>query len=67
MPEPSRLRDSTQIVLPWEAIADLEAQLEARFTVTLFDEGEGYCRIIGSPVEIKEVSDFLARQGVSLR
>lgn len=67
MPDASRLRDSTQIVLPWEAIADLEAQLEEQFTVTLFDEGEGYCRIIGSPVEIKDASDFLARHGVSLR
>lgn len=67
MPSPSSLRDSTQIVLPWDEIADLEGQLDDRFSVTLFDEGEGLCRIIGSPVEIKAVSDFLARHGVNLR
>ncbi|AEH38762.1 VNG_1110C family protein [Halopiger xanaduensis] len=68
MPDPARLRDSTQIVLRRETleIADLESQLEEQFTVTIFDEGEGYCRIIGSPVEIKAASDFLVRQGVSV-
>ncbi|GAB3675212.1 VNG_1110C family protein [Halopiger thermotolerans] len=66
MPDPARLRDSTQIVLPRETLEGVEAQLEERFTVTIFDEGEGYCRIIGSPVEIKAASDFLVRQGVSV-
>ncbi len=67
MPEPSKLRDSTQIVLPREAIRGLEAQLDDEFTVTIFDENDDYCRIIGSPVEIKRASKFLARQGVSMR
>ncbi len=67
MPGPSSLRDSTQIVLPREELVGLEAQLDERFTVTVFDEHEGYCRIIGSPVEIKDASQFLARNGVSLR
>lgn len=67
MPDPSRLRDSTQIVLPREAIDGLETQLDDRFAVTIFPENEEYCRIIGSPVEIKRASKFLARHGVSLR
>ena len=67
MPDPSSLRDSTQIVLPSAELEGLEAQLDERFTVTVFDERNGYCRIIGSPVEIKHASQFLARNGVSLR
>ncbi|WP_255190929.1 hypothetical protein [Natronobeatus ordinarius] len=67
MPDPSSLRDSTQIVLPREELRGLEAQLDERFTVTVFDERNGHCRIIGSPVEIKNASQFLARNGVSLR
>ncbi|WP_049928528.1 VNG_1110C family protein [Halopiger goleimassiliensis] len=66
MPDPARLRDSTQIVLPQETLENLETQLEEEFTVTVFEEGEEYCRIIGSPVEIKAASDFLVRQGVSV-
>ena len=66
MPDPSRLRDSTQIVLPEESLSGLKAQLDDEFMVTIFSEGEGYCRIIGSPVEIKQASNFLARHGVSL-
>ncbi|WP_207587716.1 hypothetical protein [Halomontanus rarus] len=66
MPDPSSLRDSTQIILPQQALCGLEAQLDDEFTVTIFDENEEYCRIIGSPIEIKQVNDFLARHGVSL-
>jgi hypothetical protein len=66
MPDPARLRDSTEIVLPSDALADLRSDLETDFTVTVFCPTDATCRIIGSPVEIKEVSDFLARQGVSL-
>ncbi|WP_435197240.1 VNG_1110C family protein [Natronomonas sp. EA1] len=65
MPDPTSLRDSTQIVLPAGALEGLRADIEERFLVTVF-EVEGYARIIGSPVVIKEVSDFLARHGVSL-
>lgn len=66
MPDPSRLRDSTQIVLPCSALDGMEERIQSRFTVTVF-EGAEHCRIIGSPVEIKEVGDYLARQGVTLR
>lgn len=67
MPDPARLRDSTQIVLPEEALEGLESRLTEEFTVTIFSEDEGYCRIIGSPVEIKDASEFLVRHGVSVR
>lgn len=64
MPDPSRLRDSTQIVLPCEVIDELRPDLDTEFTVTVVG-GEEACRIIGSPVEIKAVSQFLTRRGVS--
>lgn len=66
MPDPSRLRDSTQIVLPCNALDGVRPKLESQFTVTVFEGDEGVCRIIGSPVEIKSVTDFLSRQGVTL-
>ena len=65
MPDPSSLRDSTQIVLPCRALDGLDERFRERFTVTVV-EGDGYCRIIGSPVEIKATSDFLARNGVAV-
>ena len=65
MADPSSLRDSTQIVLPREALSGLESGLEEVCTVTVFEEGE-YYRIIGSPVEIKRAGEFLARNGVAL-
>lgn len=67
MPDPSTLRDSTQIVLPRDTLAEYETQLDEQFTVTIFPEDDDYCRIIASPVEIKAVNDFLARNGVSVR
>ncbi|WP_129115013.1 VNG_1110C family protein [Halegenticoccus tardaugens] len=66
MPDPARLRDSTEIVLPCAALDGLSEELEAEFTITVFDADDVHCRIIGSPVEIKAVSDFLARHGVSV-
>lgn len=67
MVDPSSFRDSTQIVLPKEALEGMREELETRFTVTVTClEGGDYARIIGSPVEIKGVSEFLVRQGVSL-
>ena len=65
MPDPSRLRDSTEILLPPSAVEGLREDLKQRFTLTIRQEG---CRvrIIGSPVEIKSASDFLARNGVSV-
>ncbi|MFB6131604.1 MAG: hypothetical protein ABEJ28_12380 [Salinigranum sp.] len=67
MPDPARLRDSTQIVLPCEALDGVRCALEARFTVTIFPIDDAACRIIGSPVEIKEVGQYLARNGVTVR
>ncbi|MWV65150.1 hypothetical protein GRS48_10005 [Halorubrum sp. JWXQ-INN 858] len=65
MPDPTSLRDSTQIVLPCRALDGVRDGLHERFTVTVF-EANGQCRIIGSPVEIKAASSYLARQGVAV-
>ena len=67
MSNASQLRDSTQIVLPSEALDGLEAQLDDEATVSVVAESDEHCRIIGSPVEIKAASEFLARHGVSVR
>ncbi|MWV40947.1 hypothetical protein [Natrialba sp. INN-245] len=67
MPDPTRLRDSTQIVLRRETLEDLACDLESEFAVTVFRENEEYYRIIGSPVEIKAASEFLSRRGVNVR
>jgi hypothetical protein len=65
MPDPARLRDSTEILLPRESIEGIKEDLEERFTLTIRQE-DCRVRIIGSPVEIKDASDFLARNGVSV-
>ncbi|NIB99502.1 hypothetical protein [Halobacterium sp. R2-5] len=65
MPDPSRLRDSTQIVLPASTLEGVREDIEEEFTVS-FLEQDGVVRIIGSPVVIKEVGDYLARQGVNV-
>ena len=65
MPDPSSLRDSTQIVLPCRALDGLCDRIHEQFTVTVV-ETDGYYRIIGSPVEIKATSNFLARNGVAV-
>jgi len=65
MPDPESLRDSTQIVLPADDLREHRADIEERFVVTIFDKDE-VSRIIGSPVEIKAVNDYLSRQGLSL-
>ncbi len=65
MSEVSRLRDSTQILLPPGSIDGLEAELEEQFVVSVHDENRRV-RIIGSPVEIKDASAFLARNGVAV-
>lgn len=67
MSNAARLRDSTQIVLPREIVEDLEPPLDDEFTVTVVPEGDDRCRIIGSPVEIKDASDYLSRRGITLR
>jgi hypothetical protein len=65
MPDPARLRDSTEILLPASAIEDVRDELEKRFTLTILRE-ECRVRIVGSPVEIKDASDFLARHGITV-
>jgi hypothetical protein len=66
MSGPAAFRDSTQIVLPCELLDELHEALEDEFTVTVFSR-DGRCRIIGSPVEIKAASDYLARHGVAVQ
>ncbi|MFC6836016.1 VNG_1110C family protein [Halomarina ordinaria] len=63
MSDAERFRDSTQIVLPVGALDGLRRTIERDFTLTLHEQGDAL-RIIGSPVEIKEASDWLARKGV---
>jgi hypothetical protein len=65
MSEVARLRDSTQILLPHDVLDGLRADVEEQFTVTVRSEDE-LVRIIGSPVEIKRVSDFLTRNGITV-
>ncbi|SDM14642.1 hypothetical protein SAMN04487949_1031 [Halogranum gelatinilyticum] len=65
MPDPSRLRESTEIVVPCDALDGMRDELESEFVVTVFTANT-HCRIIGSPVEIKAVNDYLARHGVFL-
>ena len=65
MPDPSSLRDSTQIVLPKRELDGIRSTIESDFTVSGFTTDD-QCRIVGSPVEIKAVSEFLARHGVTI-
>ena len=66
MPNPSSLRDSTQIELSAQSFEEVRKQVEAEFTVTVLQPEPSLYRIIGSPVEIKAVSSFLGRHGISL-
>ncbi|QCC50180.1 VNG_1110C family protein [Halapricum salinum] len=59
------LRDSTQILLPAEALEGIRGDLDEQFTLTIRQEDE-QVRIIGSPVEIKDASDFLTRNGIAV-
>jgi hypothetical protein len=65
MASAARLRDSTQILLPFGALDGVRDELEEQFLVTVCRENQRV-RIIGSPVEIKRVSEFLARNGVAV-
>ena len=66
MPDPTRLRDSTQIELPCQSLDGIRDDLEAEHTVTVVQPDGQQCRIIGSPIEIKAASNFLSRHGVTL-
>ncbi|MFC4407625.1 VNG_1110C family protein [Haloarchaeobius iranensis] len=63
MPDPTQLRDSTQIVLPDGTPRALLARLDEEFALTLLEE-DGTYRLVGSPVEIDRASDYLVRQGI---
>ena len=63
MADASTFRYSTQILLPRASLEEVREDLEAAFTVTVIDTDPA--RIIGSPVEIKSVNEFLVRHGVS--
>lgn len=65
MGDPARFRESTEIVLPVTVLDAYVDDLEERFTITVFEQGET-ARIIGSPLVIKEVNEYLSRQGVNL-
>ncbi|OYR58232.1 VNG_1110C family protein [Halorubrum halodurans] len=65
MSDASTFRDSTQILVPACALDGLRNGLEERFTLTIVEDG-GRCRLIGSPVEIKDASAYLSRNGVSI-
>ena len=65
MVDAASLRDSTQIVLPDGALAGIRGDLLDEFVVSIFDEGDAV-RIVGSPVVIREVSDYLCRQGINV-
>ena len=65
MPDPSTLRDSTQIVVPCSALDGVRESIADRFMITIV-ENAGQCRLIGSPVEIKDLSEFLARNGITV-
>lgn len=65
MASADRFRDSTQIQLPAPAVDGIRDEIEDQFTVTVREEGS-HVRIIGSPVEIKAASDFLAMNGINL-
>jgi hypothetical protein len=66
MPDPERLRNSTEIVVPCVSLSGIRGDLESDFAVTVFRTDEATCRIVGSPVEIKAVGCFLARHGVNV-
>ncbi|MFB6132197.1 MAG: hypothetical protein ABEJ44_02180 [Halanaeroarchaeum sp.] len=65
MVDAGSLRDSTQIVLPREAIRGVQEEVESEFVVSIVEEGDAV-RIVGSPVVIRDVTDFLCRRGISV-
>jgi len=66
MGDVERLRDSTQIIVGEEVLAAIDVDLEAEFAVTV-TERDDHVHIVGSPVVIKDVSAFLARNGITLQ
>ncbi len=66
MSDPGAFRDSTEIVVPCDALDGHREALTDEFTVSVFAASET-CRIVGSPIEIKGATEFLSRRGVPLR
>ncbi|MFB6105299.1 MAG: hypothetical protein ABEJ57_09530 [Halobacteriaceae archaeon] len=66
MGDVERLRDSTQILVGEDVLDAVDVDLEEEFAVTV-TEREDHVHIVGSPVVIKDVSAFLARNGITLR
>ena len=65
MPDPETLRDSTQIQLSMDAFEEVRSTVTEEFTVTVV-ENAGVARLIASPVEIRRINQFLARNGISV-
>ncbi|WP_135826624.1 VNG_1110C family protein [Halorussus ruber] len=70
MSEPVALRETTQLVLPLDLFEEFRDELNGRFTLTFFEVGDDadgeFVRVIGSPVEIRDASEFLSSRGVRL-
>jgi hypothetical protein len=71
MSEPVALRETTQLVMSSDLLEEFRDELDERFTLTFFemnDRSDGeFVRVIGSPVEIRDASEFLSSRGVRLR
>ncbi|WP_332898720.1 VNG_1110C family protein [Haladaptatus sp. CMSO5] len=67
MSDAERFRDSTQIVLPADVYATVRDALDAEFMLTAIEEPSDSVRLIGSPIDIKAASDYLARHGIPVR
>ncbi|WP_101296178.1 VNG_1110C family protein [Halegenticoccus soli] len=65
MPDAGWFRDSTQIVLPKDAVAEYRDELCEAFMITLVDENDTV-RLIGSPVVITDVREWLEDRGISV-
>lgn len=66
MGDVERLRDSTQILVAEDVLDAIDVDLEEEFEVTVTHREE-YVHIVGSPVVIKDVGAFLARNGITLQ
>ncbi len=65
MSDAATLRDSTQILLAPSTLEGLESEVAERFEITVH-RTDCRVRLIGSPVVIKQVGNFLARRGVTV-
>ena len=63
MADASWFRDSTQVVLPTGTLGGYRDELKQQFMITIVDE-QDTTRLIGSPVVIPEVRDWLVAHGI---